>query len=176
MIKSGIYALISPSGKAYIGSSRNLTQRRYAHLSALKRNVHHCIYLQRAWNKYNGQFRYEIIEYCDVDLLIKREQYWIDNHLSRFVGMYNNGLIAGRVDHTPDVRAKMSASHKGKKLTIEQRQRMSLSRMGHKDSVETVNKRAASNRGKKRSLETRLKISIARKRGYALRKGIIDEI
>ena len=60
----GIYQIKNlVNGKIYIGSSVDLKRRRKHHFVDLRRNVHHCKYLQRAWNKYGEtKFKFEILE------------------------------------------------------------------------------------------------------------------
>lgn len=70
------------NGKLYIGSSSQYTFRRRGHLSLLRRNKHHSIHLQNAWNKYGADsFEFSVIECIlttDRTYLIEREQYWMD--------------------------------------------------------------------------------------------------
>jgi len=79
--ESAIYSIVnSVNGKMYVGSAVNLQKRRGTHLSRLRKNNHHSIALQNAFNKYTeDNFSFELIEYVqEKELLIKREQVWID--------------------------------------------------------------------------------------------------
>lgn len=50
---SGVYQIYNPiTNKRYIGSSINVERRLKEHLRNLKRNNHHNMYLQAAYNKY----------------------------------------------------------------------------------------------------------------------------
>jgi len=77
----GIYRWVHrESGKSYIGSSINLSIRlkqyfNYNHISHTKRNM--TIYKSLLKHGY-AEFSLEILEYCSVDVLIKREQYYFD--------------------------------------------------------------------------------------------------
>jgi group I intron endonuclease len=116
--KSGIYRwnnLIT--GKSYIGSSISLSKRFsiYYSLNSLKRNVNKgssAIY--NALLKYNhSNFSLDIIEYCEPNLLISREQYYIDLLKPK----YNILLIAGSKlgsKHSEATKAKMSINNTGK--------------------------------------------------------------
>ena len=81
--KSGIYCwnnLIT--GKSYVGSSVSLSKRLYNYYSSnyLKNELKvtkSIIYRSILKNGYSN-FSLYIIEYCEKDLLIKREQYYID--------------------------------------------------------------------------------------------------
>lgn len=77
---SGIYEIINlVNGKSYIGSAINLNKRFVQHFSNLKNNRHSNRYLQSAWNKYERQFEFRIIEIVeDKTKLLEREQFWID--------------------------------------------------------------------------------------------------
>ena len=81
---SGVYKFMNIStGKMYIGSSYNLRKRFYNHLKLLRKGTHHSIKFQNAYNKYGeDDFIYEILEIIeDVNLLLKKEQYFLDNLL-----------------------------------------------------------------------------------------------
>ena len=54
---SGVYQIVNElNGHRYIGSSKNIQHRILVHRSALRRNSHHSIYLQNAFNKYGNEF------------------------------------------------------------------------------------------------------------------------
>lgn len=58
---SGVYQIVNElNGHRYIGSSKNIQHRILTHRSSLRRNNHHSIYLQNAFNKY-GDDNYNII-------------------------------------------------------------------------------------------------------------------
>src|ERR1035437_1042934 len=65
--------------KLYIGSASCWHKRRGAHIACLRRNKHKNPHLQRSWNKYGEEnFEFEIIQHCNINQLIEREQYYID--------------------------------------------------------------------------------------------------
>lgn len=78
--KSGIYMLInSENNKRYVGSSKNLYDRLHQHFHNLKYNKHHSLHLQASYNKYGeSNFEYEVLEFCDLENLYEREQYYLD--------------------------------------------------------------------------------------------------
>ncbi len=82
--KIGIYKITNlVNGKVYIGQSRDLRKRLNGHKNTLNNNTHYNDYLQRSWNKYGeDNFTFEIIEYCDIDMLYERENYWITYYKS----------------------------------------------------------------------------------------------
>ena len=68
--------------KFYLGSSKNMTHRKFEHKRDLRLGKHHSPRLQNAWNKYGADsFVFEIVEeYSEISdkLLLEREQYWLE--------------------------------------------------------------------------------------------------
>lgn len=80
MQKSGIYKIINiRNGKFYLGSSKNLSQRKKKHIYELNKGTHHSSYLQNAYNKYGAEnFKFTIIEYVEENRLLEVEQQYLD--------------------------------------------------------------------------------------------------
>lgn len=78
--KCGIYCIKNiTNDKCYIGSSTHIYYRLRRHKSDLLRNVHANPILQNAYNKYGADsFVVSIIEECSEDIVLQREQYYID--------------------------------------------------------------------------------------------------
>jgi len=82
--KSGIYRWIDTiNNKSYIGSSTNITKRlrKYFSLSYLNNKIvknNSLIYKALLKHDYS-KFNLEILEYCNKDSLINREQYYLDS-------------------------------------------------------------------------------------------------
>ncbi len=78
--KSGIYKIYNnKTGDFYIGSAKNLYLRLHMHKSNLLKNKHVNKFLQHSYNKYGkSNFTFEVLEECDTNLLINREQFYID--------------------------------------------------------------------------------------------------
>ena len=96
---SGIYKITNIiNGKIYIGSAVDLINRKKIHISKLNKGLHENEYLQRSWKKYGQEnFIFKIIELVeDKNLLLQREQFWINNTncCNRNIG-YNICSIAG---------------------------------------------------------------------------------
>lgn len=68
------------SDKIYIGSAVDYKKRFNQHKSDLRKGIHVNNYLQNSWNKYGEKaFKFEILEFVeDIDVLIEREQYYLD--------------------------------------------------------------------------------------------------
>jgi group I intron endonuclease len=77
----GIYKIINKiNNKFYIGSSYDIKMRIRKHFEKLKRNKHHSVYFQNAYNKYGKEnFYYEILEICNREDTLKIEQKYLDS-------------------------------------------------------------------------------------------------
>ena len=128
MIKSGIYCIENLINyKKYIGQSVNIYARWKQHISELNENKHFNDYLQKSWNKYGeDNFKFYVIEYCDINELDDKEIYYIDFYqtLNRDTG-YNlmSGGTFGR-KYSQESREKMSRSLQGHKVSNETRQKI----------------------------------------------------
>ena len=80
--KSGVYRLVNNlNGKSYIGSSIYLSNEfsNYYYLNSLTLQVKGSIVINRGLLKYGYKnFSLDILEYCESNMLSKREQYYID--------------------------------------------------------------------------------------------------
>jgi len=110
-MKSGIYQIVNRvNNKRYIGSTCRLLGRKKRHFSELRCNIHHSQALQRAYNKYgNDSFDFLILEYCEPDKLLEREQWYIDNLLPEYNVCKVAGNCAG-VKHTQETKDKRKTS------------------------------------------------------------------
>jgi group I intron endonuclease len=139
----GIYKIIHiPSGRYYVGSAINIINRFARHNTDLNNNKHHCIYLQRLWNKHGkDKFIFEFIEeVADKVLLIQREQKYIDFAVNAGLCL-NTCLTAGNclgVKHSLETRQKRSELMKGIVFTEERKQNISKARKKQGVSEETI--------------------------------------
>ncbi len=157
----GIYKITSPSGKIYIGQSRDINRR-----------IHHYKYnfgkgqpriynsiMKYGWENHN----FEIICECDESELNKLEIYYI-----RFYDTFNSiqgmnlnegGNSSCLLDET---KKKISKSLKGIKRSKETKEKMSISKKGvhsYFPSEKTKQKLSIAIKGIKRSKETKEKMS-----------------
>lgn len=135
MCESGIYQIVcSATGRRYVGSAQNVGLRFRAHISKLNRSAHHSPKLQNAWNKYGETaFSFMVLEHVsDRESLLKREQFWIDEHRAATEGYNCRPTAEWRpcLKHSPETRAKISAAQRGKKLSAEHRLAISLGNIG----------------------------------------------
>lgn len=122
-MKSGIYKILNKiTGKIYIGSSYDVLKRCKEHAYQLDTNIHCNQYLQNSWNKYSSDdFEFAIIELCEVEDLLTREQYWLDftKSYDPEIG-YNILKIAGSTlgsKRTEETKVKMSTWQRGRKMS-----------------------------------------------------------
>ena len=80
-MRSAIYRIINiENGKMYIGSTKDVVDRKINHFSQLRNNVHHSIILQRAYNKLidKNSMKFEILEKCEINDLMERENFYLN--------------------------------------------------------------------------------------------------
>lgn len=92
-MESGIYKITCIKNKRiYIGSAKNIKERWQRHLDDLRLKSHINIHLQRAFDKYRlSSFLFEIVEECEENVLLLREQFYLDT-----LKPYENGFNIGR--------------------------------------------------------------------------------
>lgn len=122
--RTGIYRWVHiESGKTYIGSASNLSARfkqyfNYNHISYPKRNLR----IYKALLKYGySEFRLEILEYCDISVLLQREQFYFD----KLNPEYNILKIAGSplgYKHSSEAKNLIGLASKGRKVSDETRE------------------------------------------------------
>jgi group I intron endonuclease len=192
-MNTGIYSIRQKStGREYVGSAVNIVKRWKDHRRQATAGRHHSRFLQRAWSKCgSGDFEFRVLLVCARDDLIQYEQACMDG----LEPVFNTSPTAGSqlgfkmsddakrkmsvaakrtknrtgIPHTPESKAKISASRMGKgggprtlerrrkisealtgrKLPEETRKKISESLRGHKQSAETIAKRVKKLRGRK---------------------------
>lgn len=135
----------------YIGSAINTSKRRDCHFSQLRKQIHANTHLQNAFNLYGQDaFTFEVIEPCEQDKLIEREQYWIDYYRENGETLYNICLIAGNnlgLKFSEEAKRRLSKIRKGRKHSEESKRKMSVAKTGVALSDETKAKISASKKG-----------------------------
>lgn len=108
---SGIYQILNKiTNKSYIGSSINCVKRIGYHKSLLKYNKHNNTYLQNSYNKHNlNNFEFKIIEVCDENKLLEREQYYVN-----LLGNYN--ITKEVIRNIPSEESKLKHSNTKKEM------------------------------------------------------------
>jgi group I intron endonuclease len=102
----------------------------------------------RALLKYGySNFSLEILEYCEPENAIKREQYFLDLLNPEYNILKTAGSSLGR-KHSVEAKAKMAEGKLGRKLSEETKLKISDYRTGRVHSAETKAKMAAANLGR----------------------------
>jgi len=161
---SGIYKITcNPNKRVYVGSSVNLRARLHQHIHFLLKGKHHNVHLQRAFNKYGiDNFTFSVIEECEVDRLLEREEYYINKYSS----LHNDkgfNIVAtptdGGVGKTVSEETKRKLSDRfsgegnpnyGKCLSEETKEKIRQAHLGKEVSEETREKLRLIKTGKKR--------------------------
>jgi group I intron endonuclease len=111
---TGVYAITSPSGRKYIGSTISFERRWKEHRQYLRQGRHHSSALQRAWDKYGEEAMvFEKIALCSITDLLAVEQARIDS----LEPEYNICRVAGNstgVRRTEETRKLQSSLKKGR--------------------------------------------------------------
>jgi group I intron endonuclease len=155
---TGIYKIVSPSNKIYIGQSIDIEKRWVEHKRFPLKNK-----LTDSFKKHGFEnHTFEVIEECEVDLLNERERYWQD-----FYDVLSLNGLNLRLTKTDDksgfvsqeTKDKISEYRKTFIFTEEHRRRIGLASKNM--SQETRDKISAKLKGIKRSKEFKNKVSIA---------------
>lgn len=148
MTISGIYKISnSISEKFYIGSAVNIKIRFKGHKYKLRHNSHSNIKLQASWNLHGEEaFEFIILEYCEKQNLIEREQYWIDKLEAVKFGYNINKFANSRLGmlHTNETKLKFKSLIRSK----EHKEKLKIARLGTKHTEETKAKMSKSHKGK----------------------------
>jgi len=130
-MNSGIYRVRNRlNNNCYIGSAVDIRARWRRHRSGLNHQLHENTHLQRAWNKYGvNTFIFEILEICEPQLCIEREQRYLDVEQPE----YNICQIAGNrlgVKHSLATRQKMSEARLGRLFSDKHKKNLAASLRG----------------------------------------------
>lgn len=174
----GIYKITSPSGRVYIGQSKNIKKR----FSGYKRMKSSCqSRLHASFLKYGvDNHTFEVIEECEFLQLNKRERFYQDMY--DVLGPNGLNCVLTSTDTLPEVkseetRKKLSISNTGKTHTEEARKKVSIANIGKVLSEESRKKLSEARKGMVFSEETKRRISESKKgkktkRDYSLSSGL----
>ena len=174
---SGVYLIVNPKGKVYVGSSNNIERRFYQYSRMCEKGQH---------KLYNSLVKYGldnhdliVLEYCPPEKLYERERYWgeyfgvLDRDKGLNLVLPGHGDLKSRMSES--VRRKIGLAHKGKKVSFEQAEAFKNRVTGIKQTPEHINKRKmcgernpaygkpSSFRGKKHTPESKAYMSAIRK-------------
>ena len=110
----GVYTIMNTiNNKQYIGSSTmSFAKRLEHHICLLRTGKHKNKHLQRAFNKYSEKkFEFKIIEICEKENCLIKEQYYLDNF--NFDDLYNiNPIASGTPNMSKETILKRTESLK----------------------------------------------------------------
>lgn len=177
----GIYKIINPKGRVYIGQSKDI-EIRWKDYSKLRCKGQRKLYY--SLRKYGvATHIFTVQEECEIAVLDERERYWQEYYdaLKKGLNLEINTATGEKRLISEETRQRMSAAQKGKVLSEATKEKISISGKAreykHTDSAkqaisnalkkrirkkDTVEKIAAKNRGKKRTDEARHKMSKAK--------------
>ena len=198
-IATGIYEIFcTVNGRRYIGSAVHFEKRWRLHFTQLQAGKHHSVHLQRAWNKHGADaFVFRVLEECEREQLIEREQAAIDRLAPEFNGRPDAGSQLG-LKHRPESRRLMSvnsarnAAFAGRRHSEESKRQISEKKRGVAQTPEHVAKRMQTIRergvriGRQRFNEEQVReirqcaaageTNVAIARRYGVSDGVICEI
>ncbi len=175
---NGIYIIwCSVTGDYYIGQcgrKGGFKARWDDHARRLAKG-HTSPHLRNAYLKYGAETFYAwVLEILPADkaLLTEREQVYVDELKPAYNMLQECVSSPLGVPRSPETRAKIAASSRGKKMSPEALMRMSASQKGKPRSPEMRAKLSLLRMGVRKSLETRARMSLAAyKREAAKRHG-----
>lgn len=152
----GIYKITSPSGRIYIGQSRNFKSRCSDYKSLDKVVKQRRLY--NSYVKYGVEnHKIEFIEECLFEKLNIVERKWQDYYdVTSKNGL--NCVLVGTEEKpyvmTEESKLKISAAHKGKIMSLETREKLSKSHTGKKLSEEHILKISKGSKIAKKVIDT----------------------
>lgn len=173
----GVYQIINKkTGKMYIGSSIEVQKRLDRHKRELRKGIHHCIYLQRSWDKYGEKvFEFRVIQEClSIEDIRKAEQQYLKALKEK---LYNTSNIASGGDlisYHPNkekivMKMKQSLKLRYQSMSPEDRKKVYGSHVNGmtgrthteevKKKISAINKGNSYAKGSKRTPEQRAKLS-----------------
>lgn len=152
----GIYKITSPSGKIYIGQTRNFNSRKYDY-----KNINKIIKQKRVYNSFKkygvDSHVLEFIEECEFNQLNIRERFYQDFY--DVTGKNGLNCILTATDVLPcvvskELRLKRSLLHKGKVLSDETKLKISIAHTGKKLSKNHIDKISKGSKISKKVIDT----------------------
>lgn len=140
----GIYKITSPSGRVYIGESKNILRRWKDYKKSSCKGQ---LKLTNSFQKYGVNAHiFEIIEECEFDSLLCRERYWQD-----FYDVLKKGLNCRLTEcsdkkgvFSEETRKKISESRKGATASEETKQKIRDNHVSKKEGWVSCRKGVAS--------------------------------
>ena len=198
--QSGIYEIRNRlSGKSYIGSAQRFKERWKNHFHSLRNGKHQNKRLQYSYNKWAGDLAHDnFIEFHIIELMLdaskeerlEREAFWIAQAVDIYgrENVYNMRLDPKQENKEwskfpTNTKEKMSAAHRGKKLSNETKKRISAAKKGVPNTTaqgiprleSTKQKISKANTGKRRTEEAKKRIAEGKKGHSPWNKGLLGD-
>lgn len=179
----GIYKIINPKGKIYVGQSTNIKNRFNRYIKQYK-HIFSQPKICNSLKKYGPENHiFEIIEECSLEQLNEREIYWKQYYLNQFGGDWNMVLFCNTYDngggplsdetkqkiskkkknhpcYTQEWKDKISKGNKGRIQTEEEKNKRRIPKpKGFSTKISEYLKLNPPNKGKKFTTEHKNKIS-----------------
>lgn len=146
----GVYQIRNTiTNVVYIGSTAimGFDKRWNAHQRELDSQLHHCRYLQHAWNKYDADvFMFDVLLYCDPESCLMYEQLVLDYHKSKYNMCQTAGSTLG-FKHSSETKMKLSQMRKGQPKSKLHKQKISCAHLGKRFSENHKQKLSQSHLG-----------------------------
>jgi len=134
---SGIYKIVSPTGRVYIGEAKNLKIRCSYYLNPNRIKGQRAIY--NSIVKYSPESHsIDILEFCEIELLLERERYYqelydsVENGLNCFFTSTKNKKMVW----SEETKRKMSVNQKGENNSF-------FGKKHSKESIDKISKRSS---------------------------------
>lgn len=172
----GIYKIISPKEKVYVGQSTNIRSR-WLHYTSLD-----CADQPKLYNsfiKYGvDKHKFEILEECSIKQLNERERYWQEKY-----NVVEEGLNCKLVQtedksgyHSEETKRKISIANKGQTSPMKGRRHSEETKLKMSMSQKGKTRRKKSFKKRRVSEETKRKISLAKKGKPSVNRRIIIQL
>jgi group I intron endonuclease len=126
----GIYKIVNPKGRVYIGESTHIEKRWQQYKNG------HC---NKQWKLYNSIQKYgweahkvEVLEECTIASLRERERYWqlLHNSIAQGLNLKLTGVGELKTEDSLGVSLNRSKGQTGRRHTQETKNKLSLIRKG----------------------------------------------
>lgn len=174
-----VYKIVNKqNGRAYIGSTVNVEERFSRHRRDLRSGNHHCIYLQRAWDKYGeDSFTFEVVKHGESESEVRKmEEEYLEKEYDSLYNTSKKSTGGDLITYHPErerivKRIKEASKARYSTMSSEERRRVYARpgklnpNYGRRHTEETKRKISEANKGNqyakgaKRSEEARKKLS-----------------
>ena len=140
-MNTGIYIIRNENnGKIYIGQSKDLKRRLADHKRLLSSGKHPNFYMQHSYDNAEGNFSFNVLEYCSIEDLDEKEIFWISYFRSNERKNGYNIQSGGHLGHywNEDARARRRGAGNpmyGRKMSPENVEKMRLQNRASSDKL-----------------------------------------